>query len=189
MVAMIDSWLPRDHAQTIRAIMADIDRALAGFLRGQGSVALILGTFYAATLTVIGLDFGLLLGSVAGLVSFVPYIGSLIGLISSVGMAIAQTWGDPDWAFVALVAGIFFFGQLVEGNILSPRLIGGSIGLHPVWLMLALFAFGYLFGFVGLLIAVPAAAAIGVVARFLLRQYLASQLYLGTPPRRKPGRR
>ena len=114
----------------------------------------------------------------AGILSFIPYVGSLTGLILSVGVAIVQFW--PDWTMIAATLGIFIFGQFVEGNILSPKLVGDSVGLHPVWLMFALLAFGVLFGFVGLLLAVPLAAAIGVIARFALRQYLASPLYRGT---------
>jgi predicted PurR-regulated permease PerM len=116
----------------------------------------------------------------AGVLSFIPYVGSLTGLILSVGVAIVQFW--PDWTMIAATLGIFIFGQFVEGNILSPKLVGESVGLHPVWLMFALVAFGALFGFVGLLLAVPLAAAIGVIARFALRQYLASPLYRGADP-------
>ena len=179
MIARLDSWLPLQHASALRGIAHDIDRALAGFVRGQGTVCLVLGGFYALALTLAGLQFGLLIGLIAGLVSFIPYVGSILGFAVSVGMAIAQTWPSPDWVYVAIIAAIFGVGQFFEGNILSPRLVGNSVGLHPVWLMFALFAFGFLFGFVGLLLAVPVAAAIGVVSRFLLKQYLASQLYLG----------
>ncbi len=180
MVANLDRWLPRDHAATIRQIMTDIDGSIAGFLRGQSVVCLILGIFYMLGLTAAGLDFGLLIGFTSGAISFIPYVGSTVGLVLSVGMAIAQTWPGIDWLFVALIAGVFAVGQFFEGNILSPRMIGGSVGLHPVALMFALFAFGYLFGFVGMLVAVPAAAAIAVVMRFLLAQYVQSRLYLGT---------
>jgi len=103
----------------------------------------------------------------------------MTGLILSVGVAIAQFW--PEWSSVLVVIGIFFAGQFFEGNVLQPKLLGSSIGLHPVWVMFALFAFGYLFGFVGLLLAVPLAAAIAVLARFALRRYLESPLYSGVP--------
>jgi predicted PurR-regulated permease PerM len=116
----------------------------------------------------------------SGILSFIPYVGSLTGLILSMGVAIVQFW--PDWTMIVATLGIFVFGQFVEGNILSPKLVGDSVGLHPVWLMFALLAFGALFGFVGLLLAVPLAAAMGVIARFALRQYLASPLYRGTDP-------
>ncbi len=181
LVAKVDSWLPRDHVGTIRKIASDIDTAMAGFIRGQGTVCMILGIFYAVALIAVGLNFGLLIGLTAGLLSFIPYVGSIIGGVLSIGMALIQFW--PDWVSVLMVAGVFALGQFLEGNFLSPKLVGGSIGLHPVWLMFALFAFGYLFGFVGLLLAVPLAAAAGVLVRFALSQYLASPLYTGTAPR------
>jgi predicted PurR-regulated permease PerM len=143
-------------------------------------VCLILGTFYAVGLSIVGLNFGALIGMISGLLSFIPYVGSLTGLILSLGVAIVQFW--PDWTMIVATLGIFIFGQFVEGNILSPKLVGDSIGLHPVWLMFALLAFGALFGFVGLLLAVPLAAAMGVIARFALRQYLSSPLYRGADP-------
>jgi len=180
-VDRIDSWLPLDHRQSVREICHDIDRAMAGFVRGQSTVCLILGVFYAVALTVAGLQFGLLIGLVAGLISFIPYVGSIAGFVAAVGMAVLQTWPDPDFTYIAIIAAIFAVGQFFEGNIISPRLVGNSVGLHPVWLMLALFAFGSMFGFVGLLLAVPLAAAIGVVLRFLLKRYLESPFYHGTP--------
>ncbi len=183
MVDKIDSWLPREHRATVRKIAAQIDRTLAGFIRGQASVCLILGAFYAAGLTLTGLNFGLLIGLSAGLLSFIPYVGSLTGLLVATGVAIAQFW--PDWTWIAVVPAIFLVGQFFEGYILSPKLVGESVGLHPVWLMFALLAFGYLFGFVGLLIAVPVAAVIGVLVRFALSQYLASPLYTGAKRRSK----
>ncbi len=180
MVRTVDSWMPTRHRETIRSIARDIDSAIAGFVRGQAMVCLILGTFYAVGLSIIGLNFGALIGMISGLLSFIPYVGSLTGLILSLGVAIVQFW--PDWTMIVATLGIFIFGQFVEGNILSPKLVGDSIGLHPVWLMFALLAFGALFGFVGLLLAVPLAAAMGVIARFALRQYLSSPLYRGADP-------
>ncbi len=181
MVAFVDSWLPRDHADTIRGLGREIDEALAGFVRGQGTVCLILGVFYAVALSLAGLNFGLLIGLSAGLISFIPYVGSIVGFVVSGGVATVQFW--PEWQMIALVLGIFIFGQALEGNFLSPKLVGDRVRLHPVWLMFALFAFGYLFGFVGLLVAVPVAAAIGVLVRFGLRRYLESPLYLGSRAR------
>ncbi|HEV2605105.1 MAG TPA: AI-2E family transporter [Microvirga sp.] len=180
MVRTLDSWLPRQQQDTIRTIAREIDHAIAGFVRGQASVCLILGTFYAVGLVTIGLNFGGLIGMTAGLLSFIPYVGSLTGLLLSVGVAIVQFWPDPTWILATL--GIFVFGQFVEGNILSPKLVGASVGLHPVWLMFALLAFGSLFGFVGLLLAVPLAAAVGVIARHALQRYLESPLYRGAAP-------
>ena len=177
MVARVDSWVPRDHVHTVRQIAADINVATAGFVRGQGTLCLILGVMYAVGLTLTGLNFGILIGLFAGLISFIPYVGSLVGLVLAVGVAFFQFW--PDWLMVVAVAAVFFTGQFIEGNILQPRLVGKSVGLHPVWLMFALFAFGALFGFVGLLIAVPAAAAIAVLVRFAISQYLDSPLYVG----------
>ena len=176
--------------ETVRSLARQIDRSIAGFIRGQSAVCLLLGTFYAVGLSMVGLNFGLLIGLVAGLISFIPFVGSLTGLVLSVGVAVAQFW--PEFTPIALVVGIFFVGQFVEGNFLQPKLVGDSVGLHPVWIMFALFAFGYLFGFVGMLLAVPLAAALGVLARFAMRQYLTSSLYTGpatvlitdeTPPR------
>lgn len=175
MVAKIDNWLPRNQQQTIRDIFSDIDTAVAGFIRGQGSLCLVLGLFYGVSLTIAGLNFGLLIGLVSGLISFIPYVGSLTGLVLAVGVALVQFW--PDYFSIGLIVGIFLVGQFLEGNILQPKMVGESVGLHPVWLMFALFAFGSLFGFVGMLIAVPAAAAVGVVVRFALGRYLDSDLY------------
>ncbi len=177
MIAKIDGWIPRDHLGTVRTLATDINSATAAFVRGQGTVCMMLGLFYAIGLTLIGLNFGLLIGLFAGLISFVPYVGSVVGLVLAVGVALVQFW--PDWIWVGAAAAIFFAGQFIEGNILQPKLVGSSVGLHPVWLMFALFAFGSLFGFVGLLIAVPASAAVGVLVRFAINRYLASPLYNG----------
>ncbi|KAA0970233.1 AI-2E family transporter [Aureimonas fodinaquatilis] len=177
MIAKIDSWVPRQHVVTVRRLAREIDRSVAGFVRGQGSLCLILGTYYAVGLTLVGLNFGLLIGFFAGVISFIPYVGSALGLIIAVGVALVQF--SPEWFWVAATAGVFFSGQFIEGNILQPKLVGASVGLHPVWLMFALFAFGAMFGFVGLLIAVPAAAAVGVIVRFMLGKYLESEVYEG----------
>jgi len=177
MVAVVDSWVPRDYVETVRALARDINTATAGFVRGQGTLCLVLGTMYATGLTLTGLNFAILIGLFAGLISFIPYVGSLTGLVLAVGVAFVQFW--PDWTMVVAVACVFFVGQFIEGNILQPRLVGKSVGLHPVWLMFALFAFGALFGFVGLLIAVPASAAIAVLVRFAISRYLESPLYRG----------
>ena len=177
MIAKIDSLLPRDHAPTIRRLAHDIDMTLASFIRGMGTVCLVLGTYYAVALMLVGLQFGLVVGFIAGLVTFIPYLGALVGGALAIGLALFQFWGD--WISIAMVAGIFVMGQVVEGNILTPNLVGSSVGLHPVWLILALSVFGTLFGFVGMLVAVPLAAALGVIARFALEQYKNSLLYRG----------
>ena len=195
MVARIDELLPRDHAPAIRQIAKDIDGTLASFIRGQGLVCFVLGLYYAIALMIAGLNFGIVIGAVAGLVTFIPYVGALIGGVLSVGVAIFQTWSESgaevqagvegavrgvDWIYVLIIAAIFQVGQLVEGNILTPKLVGDSVGLHPVWLLFALSVFGALFGFVGLLVAVPVAAVIGVIVKFGVEQYQSSQLYKGT---------
>ncbi|MFP7673533.1 AI-2E family transporter [Marivita sp. S0852] len=177
MVARIDDLLPRDHAPTIRKLASDIDNTLASFIRGMGTVCIILGTYYAVALMMIGLQFGLVVGFIAGLVTFIPYLGALIGGALAIGLALFQFWGD--WLSIGLVAGVFVLGQVIEGNVLTPKLVGSSVGLHPVWLILALSIFGTLFGFVGMLVAVPVAAALGVIARFATDQYTSSRLYRG----------
>lgn len=177
MVAEIDSLLPRDYAPILRQLANEINLTLAAFIRGQGTVCLILGTYYAVGLMVVGLQFGLVVGFVAGLISFIPYVGALVGGALAIGIALFQFWGE--WVWIGAVAGVFFFGQMLEGNILTPKLVGGSVGLHPVWLIFALSVFGTLFGFVGMLVAVPVSAAIGVVARYGISQYRNSHLYQG----------
>jgi len=184
MIAEIDGWLPLDHRDTLRAIAREINHALAGFIRGQSLVCLFLGLWYGLGLTLIGLDFGLLIGALAGVLSFVPYIGSLTALVLSLGVALVQGWPSPRLFLMAL--GIVGCGQFLEGYVVSPKLVGGSIGLHPVWLMFALLAFGELFGFVGLIVAVPTAAAIGVIVRHLIAIYLTSSLYRGRSAAKRP---
>ena len=177
MVAKVDGLLPRDHAPVIRDLARQIDRTMAGFVRGQGTVCLILGIYYAVALMLVGLNFGLIVGFIAGALTFIPYVGALVGGILALGLALFQFWGD--WLWIALIWLIFQSGQFVEGNILTPRMVGSSVGLHPVWLIFALSAFGAMFGFVGLLVAVPVAAMIGVLIRFGLAQYKDSRLYTG----------
>ena len=177
MVARVDGLLPLDHAPVIRRLASEIDATLAGFIRGMGTVCLILGTYYAIALMAVGLQFGLVVGFVAGLLTFIPYVGALVGGALAIGLALFQFWGE--WGWIAAVAGIFMIGQVAEGNVLTPKLVGESVGLHPVWLILALTVFGALFGFVGMLVAVPMAAALGVLVRFAIEQYQDSRLYQG----------
>jgi predicted PurR-regulated permease PerM len=179
MISAIDNWVPRPHHETVRMLGRQINHAIAGFVRGQSAVCLLLGAYYAVSLSIAGLNFGLLIGLLSGVITFIPYVGSLTGLVVGLSVAIAQFW--PNYGPIVLILAVFLVGQFFEGYVLAPKLVGESIGLHPVWLMFALLAFGYLFGFVGLLLAVPLAAATGVLARFALRQYLASPLYTGTP--------
>ncbi|WP_299351335.1 AI-2E family transporter [uncultured Shimia sp.] len=177
MVEVVDSLLPRDYAPTIRLLARQVDHTLAAFIRGMGSVCMMLGAYYAIALMLVGLQFGLVVGFVAGALTFIPYVGALIGGALAIGLGLFQFWGD--WVSLGLVGAIFVFGQVIEGNVLTPKLVGSSVGLHPVWLIFALSVFGALFGFVGMLIAVPLAAAIGVLARFFIAQYKGSKLYTG----------
>jgi len=177
MVAILDGWVPPQYRETVHRLVGEIDAAISGFVRGQTGVCLIIGIFYAVALSLIGLNFGLLIGVTAGVLTFMPYVGSMTGLLIAASVAVEQFW--PQWTSIAGVLGIFLVGQFVEGNVLGPKLVGDRVGLHPVWLIFALFAFGYLFGFVGLLIAVPLAAAIAVLSRFGLSRYFASPFYQG----------
>ena len=180
MVAVVDNWVPPPRRETVRALAREIDDTIGGFVRGQSVLCLLLGVFYAATLALIGLNHGPLIGFAAGLIGFVPYLGSLTGMVVATCVAVAQFW--PNWAPILAVPAIFFVGQSLADYVLSPYLVGRRVNLNPVWLMFALFAFGYLFGFVGLLIAVPLAAALGVLVRFAIAQYYASPLYETAPP-------
>lgn len=177
MVAAIDRWLPREHADTIRMLAREIDKAVAGFVRGQTGVCLILGACHALGFVLIGLNFGLLIGLATGFASFIPYVGTVIGMLVALTVALVQFW--PDWTPIVMVLAVGALCGALESYVLSPYLVGPSVGLHPVWLMFALLAFSYLFGFVGLLVAIPVSAAVGVLARFALRQYLASRVYTG----------
>lgn len=165
-----DSLLPPAYAETIREQLREVDRTLSGFVRGVGTVCLLLGAFYAISLTLAGLNFGLVIGIAAGLVSFVPFVGAVLGFVASVGMALLQF---DSYIMIGVIGGIFFVGQFIEGNILQPTLVGERVGLHPVWVIFALLAGGLLFGFVGVMIAVPVAAVVGVGVRFAVSQYRA----------------
>lgn len=177
MVKQIDGWLPREHAGTLRKLAGDVNDAVAAFIRGQGTVCLILGTFYALALSLLGLKYGLLVGVMTGILTFIPFVGWATGLITATTLAVLQYW--PDTTSILLVAGVFGVGQALDAALLSPKIVGSKVGLHPVWLIFALFVFSYLFGLVGTLIAVPLAAAIGVLVRFFLNAYLNSAFYTG----------
>lgn len=177
MVRGIDSLLPQEHKGEIQSVLRDIDKSMAGVIRGQGGVLLLDAAFYATALSLIGLNFGLVVGLMAGFLSFVPFVGFIFGFGLSVGIALVQFW--PNWWMVVLVAGIFLFWQFIEGNILYPKLVGSAISINPVWMMFALLALGALFGFVGLLLAVPMAAIASVLVRYAVRKYKESALYLG----------
>lgn len=180
-VETVDGWIPLPHRDAVRGLARDIDNAIAGFVRGQAVICLILAAFYAIGLTLTGLNFGFLIGLMTGVLSFIPYVGCLTGFLIAAVVAIAQFW--PEWMPMAMVVLVFLIGQALEGYVLSPNLVGAKVGLHPVWMMFALIAFGYLFGFVGLLIAIPLAATIGVLIRFALRKYVESPIYTGGGPR------
>lgn len=179
MTAALDALVPPRHRPTVHQLAHDIDRAIAGFLRGQSLVCLFLGTWYGLGLSLIGLNFGFLIGISAGLLSFIPYVGSLTALVLGTIVAIVQGW--PSWHLPAFALAVVLTGQFLEGNVLAPKLVGDSIGVHPVWLIFALLAFGSLFGFVGLIVAVPLAAAAGVVLRFAAGVYRTSALYTDLP--------
>ena len=171
----IDLWLPRNAAPVIRKQLFLIDKTIAGFVRGQASVCITLAIFYSFFLTLVGLKSGLLVGLVAGLISFIPYVGATVGLVTEIGIAFFQF---SDFTPMSIVFLIFVTGQLLESYFLTPRLVGEKIGLHPVWIIFALLAGGALFGFIGVLLAVPVAAIIGVLARFFISRYLESSIYL-----------
>lgn len=177
MLAKIDGWLPRDHAPTIRALATEINEAISAFIRGQGTVCIILALFYAMGLTAVGLDYGLLIGLATGALAFIPFVGWALGLLTATALAIVQFW--PQTLPIFGVVAVFLAGQAFDAGFLSPNIVGSKIGLHPVWLIFALFVFAYLFGLVGMLLAVPVAAAIGVLVRFALSVYLQSSVYRG----------
>ncbi|MET0606579.1 MAG: AI-2E family transporter [Beijerinckiaceae bacterium] len=175
MIAAVDRVLPRGERDNIRKMAREIDAKISAFLRGQALVCLFLGLWYGIGLFLTGLNFGLLIGMLAGLFSFIPYLGSILGFIVAMAIAIGQFW--PDFTAIFLVAAVFGTGQFLESYIVTPKIVGEAVGLHPVWMMLALVAFGYLLGFMGLIIAVPLAASIAVVLRHALRVYYESPLY------------
>lgn len=177
MVTTLDSLVPPRYRDDVRSVARDIDKALAGFVRGQALVCLFLGLWYSLGLSLLGVNFGFLIGVSAGVLSFVPYVGSITAFVLSLVVATVQGW--PDWRLPAEAVALVGTGLFLDGNVLSPRLVGGSIGVHPVWLMFALLAAGSLFGFTGMLLAAPAAAAFGVILRFLVRRYRQSSLFLG----------
>ncbi len=177
MIAGVEKLLPRQDAPAVKKIAEEIDWTISGYLRGMLIVLLIVSAFYMVALGAIGLNYGLVIGLSAGLISFVPYLGSTSGFLVSGGVALSQFW--PDYTRIALVCGVFVLGQVIEGNVLTPKIVGDKVRLHPVWMLFALIASGYLFGFTGLLISVPMAASIGVLVRFAVRKYYGSPMYEG----------
>jgi len=176
LVEKIDSWLPREYSDQIREVLVEIDKTIARFVRGQMTVGLLLAVIYSVGLTMVGLDFGLLVGILTGLLSFIPYFGMFIGLLTASAISFFQF---GDLVSILLVVVVFVLGQIIESVFLTPKLVGGAVGLHSVWVIFSLMAGGALFGFIGVLLAVPFAAIIGILMRFFLAQYLASAVYIG----------
>lgn len=166
----VNSWLPRKHAPIIRKQIHEIDLILSGYIRGQTHVCIIFGIYHAIALTIIGLQFGLFIGLATGLLLFIPYVGALFGF--GVGMLVAF-FQFGDLQHMMMVAGIFLAGQVLESTIITPNLVGGSVRLHPVWVMFGLLAGGAMFGLLGVFMAIPVTAVIGVLARFFIGKYTA----------------
>jgi predicted PurR-regulated permease PerM len=176
LVERIAALVPRDHIGTVRRLAHESDQVLGAFLRGQFSVMLALGALYAIGLWAVGLDLGLLIGVIAGLVSFVPYLGPATGVVLGV---VAGTVQFGDWQHVAMILAVFGVGQAVESYWLTPKLVGDRIGLHPVAVIFAIMAGGQLFGFLGVLLALPVAAVANVLLRYAHERYTRSRLYAG----------
>lgn len=177
-VEQVESWVPRRYTAIVREQAHEVDRILSAWLRGQALCCLILALFYATALSAVGLDLGLIVGMAAGLLSFIPYVGSITGGLTAIGLAFAQF---SSMRGVLMVAGVLVVGQILEGYVIYPRFLGDRVELPAVWVMFALFAGGAAFGFVGVMLAVPVAATIGVLCRFWLRRYKQSPLYLDPP--------
>ena len=176
-VEKVYDWFPIRHKDTLQEQLNEIDKKLAAFVRGQGTVCLILASYYAITLTMAGLEFGAVIGVFAGLISFVPFVGAIFGGLLSIGLAYLQF---EAWTNIVIIAGIFILGQILEGYILTPKFIGEAVGLHPVWVIFSLLAGGALFGFLGVLLALPMAAIVGVLFRFCIDHYKNSSYYNGS---------
>ncbi len=172
----MSNLIPEKKKGGVMPILQEINTTLSGFIRGQSMVCLLLGIFYGIGLSVIGLESGLLVGLLAGILSFIPYFGFLTGVILSVFLAITTKASLALWIGIGVV---FMLGQILEGYVLTPKLVGDKVGLHPVWVIFALFAGGALLGFVGVLIAVPVAAVIGVFVRHIVRWYRETPVYKG----------
>ncbi|PQM66283.1 MAG: AI-2E family transporter [Rhodobacteraceae bacterium] len=171
----VEKVIPRRLEPTISQIVIEMHKTVASFLRGQFSVCIILAIFYAASLTALGLEYGLLVGLFSGLISFIPLIGAILGGLVALVVSLAQFWQTPEWVGVVLI--IFLFGQVLEGNLLTPRLVGKSVKLHPLWIIFSVTCFGSLMGWVGVILAVPSAACIAVLVRFSLKIYFETDFY------------
>lgn len=176
LVHSIESLMPKEYRNSIKGLMMNINKTLKGYIQGQLMVCLTLGLYYAICYTFLGLDFSITVGLMAGILAFIPYIGFFIGATAAIGIALAQF---SEWTSIGYVTLILGVGQLVESNYLTPKLVGDRVGLHPVWIIFALLTGGYFFGFLGLIIALPVAATIGVLVRFFIQKYKESVYYLG----------
>jgi predicted PurR-regulated permease PerM len=179
----IDKLMPRKKRAFLRDALAQINVTLSGFIRGQALVCLCLGIIYSVGLTLVGLQYGATVGIVAGFLSFIPYVGTWFGLILGTILAVIQF---NEVSQILMVIGVFVVGQILEGYVLTPKLVGDRVGLHPVWILFALFAGGSLLGFAGVLIAVPVAAVVGVLVRIGIMHYKKSSFYNHTPPKDHP---
>lgn len=174
-MAKIKTLMPPKYAPTILEQIGEIDRTLSGYIRGQTNVCLLLGLFYAIGLSLVGLDFAIFIGLGTGLLSFIPYVGLMVGFAVGIIVAFFQ-YGD---AFhMSLVIAVFVAGQFLEGNFVTPKLVGDKVGLHPVWIIFGMLSGAAMFGFIGILVAIPATAMIGVLVRFAIKHYLQSSFYL-----------
>jgi predicted PurR-regulated permease PerM len=178
-VRHVDTWLPRPYEGVIRAQAVEVNRILAAWIRGQAICCLMLAVIYAVGLTIVGLDLGLIVGLAAGLLSFIPYVGTILGAGTAVVLVLSQS---PGWHGVLSVLIVFACGQALNDYVIQPRFLGDRVGLPAVWVIFSLFAGGSAFGFLGIMLAVPVTATLGVLARFWLRRYLHSSLYLDAPP-------
>ena len=178
-VRSVDTWLPRPYEGVIRAQAVEVNLILAAWIRGQAICCLALALVYAVGLTIVGLDLGLIVGLAAGLLSFIPYVGTVAGAVTAALLSLSQGHG---WHGVIAVLIVFGFGQALNDYVIQPRFLGNRVGLPAVWVIFALFAGGAAFGFLGIMLAVPVTATLGVLVRFWLRRYLQSPLYLDPPP-------
>ncbi len=174
-VAAVESWLPRRQLPAFKNVLRDSDIALSGFVRGQSMVCVVLAVFYTIGWSLVGLNYSIVLGILAGILGFVPFLGVILAVVLSLVVALGQF--GLDWIQLLLVFGVFQVGQILESAILTPNLIGDRIGLHPVWLLFAVFAGGAVAGLAGVFLAVPVAAVLGVVVRAMFDNYRRSNFY------------
>lgn len=174
-VRALQRLVPVGLRPSVFSLTKDIDDMIGGFFRGQVLVCLSLGAFYAVALKLAGLNYGLVIGAISGLLAFIPYLGTATCLVLSFGFGIAQFW--PDWTMLVAIGAIIAVGQFLEGNILTPRLVGRHIGLHPLALIFGLIVCGQIWGFVGLLLSVPLTGTTAIVLRRLAVRYRASDFF------------